>query len=538
MADDPDPDAGPGADPHPARDSREAHPVERAVGVDQYVSDVDGTGGRLRVAPEDFRVRELEAEDLDPAPVDADRGDYAHLLCRVTLRGWDTNDFAGRLSDALGISRERVAWAGTKDKHAVTTQLFTIRDVGADDLPAITDADIDPLGRIGRALTFGDLAGNAFVIRVRDPERPGAVGDVTDALAGFAGDVPDLDPPAGLTELLDEAGAGAGGDEGASAGGDEGDGDADAWSPGAWTTVAVPNYFGHQRFGSRRPVTHEVGLRVVRGEWREAVLAYVGSPAETEPTETQRAREFVDEQSASADPAWTAAIERFPGALGYERAMLHRLDERAVDAESPPEDWRYALEAVPSNLQRLFVNAAQSYAFNRILSERLRRGLPFDRPVEGDVVAFADGDAPEGLPTPDADRLQRATDRRVEVIGRHCARGRAFVTAPLVGTDTDLGDGEPGEIERAVLDDLDLAPGDFDLPGNFRSRGTRRAIQVRAAVRVDRPAAAGDGGANADRDVDADRDADADRRFAFALPHGAYATTLLREYLKADPRDM
>jgi len=35
-----------------------------------------------------------------------------------------------RLSDALGISRERVNWAGTKDKYAVTTQLFSV--YGAD----------------------------------------------------------------------------------------------------------------------------------------------------------------------------------------------------------------------------------------------------------------------------------------------------------------------------------------------------------------------------------------------------------------------
>jgi len=518
---------------------REAHPIERAVGVTRYVSDVEGTGGRLRDAPEEFRVRELEAVGLDPAPVDADQGDFAHLLVRVTLRGWDTNDFAGRLSDRLGISRERISWAGTKDKHAVTTQLFSLRGVDAGDLPSIRDADIEPVGRIGRSLTFGDLAGNAFAIRVRDAERPDVTDAVTDALADFAGDVPAVDPPEGLLELLAEAGDGRGEEatDGSDEMADKSDGAADesdgptdasdgtAWDAGEWRTVAVPNCFGHQRFGSRRPVTHEVGLEVARGDWRGAVLAYVGSPAETEPTDTQAARAFVDEQAGSERPDWAAAIERFPGALGYERSMLHRLDERGADADAPPEDWRYALEAVPSNLQRLFVNAAQSYAFNLMLSERLARGLPFDRPVEGDVVAFADDDAPQGLPTPDTDRTQRVTAGRGDVIGRHCARGRAFVTAPLVGTDTDLAGGVPGEIERAVLDDLDLAPADFDLPDNFASRGTRRAIQLRTALRVDRPATESDASAG-------------DRRFAFALPHGAYATTVLREYLKTDPRDM
>jgi len=445
---------------------REAHPLERQVGIDYYVSDGPGVGGRLRADPADFRVRELEA--VEPEPLDADPGAYPHLLVRATLTDWDTNDFVGALSAALGMSRERVSWAGTKDKHAVTTQLFSIRDVAAADLPTLDGADIDPLGRVGRNLEFGDLAGNAFEIRIDDPERPEQVDAVTDALTDF--------------------GSGR---------------------------VAVPNVFGHQRFGSHRPVTHEVGLHVVREEWREAVLAYVGNPADSEPERTQTARETVDDVASSTDPDWQTALDAMPGHLGYERSMLHTLVENGGEE---PDDFRAALETVPWNLQRLFVNAAQSYAFNRILSERLRRGLPFDRPVAGDVVCFADADtdAPEAVAVPDTDRLQRVDEGRVDVVRRHCERGRAFVTAPLVGTETTLGDGEPGEIERGVLDDLDLAPADFDLPGNFESTGTRRAILVGT-------------------DLDIDRDP---LTLSFSLPRGSYATAVLREYLKVDPRDL
>jgi tRNA pseudouridine13 synthase len=443
---------------------REAHPLERQVGIDYYVSDGPGVGGRLRAEPADFRVQEIEA--VSPEPLDADTGAYPHLLVRATLTDWDTNDFAGALSTALGISRERVSWAGTKDKRAVTTQLFSVRGVAAADLPDLGGVEIEPLGRVGRNLEFGDLAGNAFEIRISDPDRPERVDALTDALTDFGGG-----------------------------------------------RVAVPNVFGHQRFGSRRPVTHEVGRHVVREEWREAVLAYVGNPADSEPERTQEARATVDEVAASADPDWGAALDAMPGHLGYERSMLHELVE---NGGSEPADFRAALETVPWNLQRLFVNAVQSYAFNRMCSERLRRGLPFDRPVAGDVVAFADADAPEGFPLPDTDRCQRVSEERVDVVTRHCERGRAFVTAPLVGTETELGDGEPGEIERAVLDDLDLAPADFDLPGNFESTGTRRAILVGT-------------------DLDIDRDP---LTLSFSLPRGSYATALLREYLKVDPRNL
>ncbi|WP_290819346.1 tRNA pseudouridine(13) synthase TruD, partial [Halovivax sp.] len=210
---------------------------------------------------------------------------------------------------------------------------------------------------------------------------------------------------------------------------------------------------------------------------------------------------------------WAGALDRFPHALGYERSMCHRLAE--VD-DPGPDDFREAIEQVPTNLQRLFVNAAQSYVFNRIVSERLDRGLPFDRPIAGDVVCFADRDAPEGLPLPDASRLQQVTEKRVESVTRHCERGRAFVTAPLVGTDTDLGAGEPGEIERAVLDDLGIEPAAFDLPGRFHSTGTRRAILVRT-------------------DLDLERDP---LTLSFSLPSGSYATVLLREVMKVDPVEL
>ncbi|ERG89324.1 MAG: tRNA pseudouridine synthase, TruD family [halophilic archaeon J07HX5] len=430
---------------------RPAHPRERAVGIEHYVSDVDGVGGRLRTSPADFCVRELET--LDPAPIDADPDAYPHLVVRARLRDWETTAFAGRLSDKLGISRERVSWAGTKDKRAITTQLFSVQGV-TPPLPAVAEATIEPVGRTGRPVLFGDLAGNAFEIVVRDSEQPTAVSQTTATLRAFAGD--------------DET-----------------------------TTVAVPNYFGQQRFGSRRVVTHEVGLAVVRGDWEGAVMAYLGGPSEREPDLTREARSFVDRTHD-----WSAALERFPDWLGRERAMLHALADGA--------SFRAALESVPSSLQRLFVNAAQSALFNRMISERLDRGLPFDRPVVGDVVCFTTHEGDIVRPAPE--RTQRVTADRLETVRRHCERGRAFVTAPLVGTETELGGDEPGEIERAVLTDAGIEPSNFDRPGEFHSTGTRRAILLTTDLTVDRDPL----------------------QFNFRLPSGAYATTLLREYLK-DP---
>ena len=450
---------------------RPAHPTEQTVGMAVYVSDTDGIGGQLRARDDDFVVTELERFDTES--LDADPGGYPHVVFRATLRGWDTNDFARRLSNGLGISRERVSWAGTKDKHAVTTQLFSVRATDAVEFPSIDGVTIEVLGRAGRAIEFGDLVGNSFELTIREPSRPENVTPIAEELAAF------------------------GGFDGA-----------DAEEPDT-VSLAVPNYFGQQRFGSRRPITAEVGLAIVRRDWEGAVMAYLGNPHEAEPAETRAARQFVEETRD-----WTAAIDRFPRGLRFERSLLNALAE--ADGEPGADAFRDALERLPSNLRRLFVHAAQSYAFNLILSERLERGLPFDHPVDGDVVCFSDRDAPGSLVVPDVSRTQRVTSRRRTSIERHCERGRAFVTAPLVGTETTLATGEQGDIERAVLETCGLSQEAFDLPGEYYSTGTRRAILLRTTVSVETDPVV----------------------LSFTLPKGAYATVIAREFLKVDPQKL
>lgn len=453
---------------------RQSQPIEQTVGIEYYVSETDGTGGRLRAEPADFRVCEIE--QFDAEPLEASTAAYPHLLVRVTLENWDTNDFASTLSDHLGISRERVSWAGTKDKRAVTTQLFSVDGIEPDALPNLSAVEFEVIGRTGRPILFGDLAGNEFEITVRDPDRPDNAAEIARELEAFGGQS-ETKSEYGHNETESEY------------------------------SLAVPNYFGQQRFGSRRPVTHEVGLAIVRGAWEDAVLSYVGNPSDREPAATREARSFVDETQD-----WQAALERMPTYLGYERSMLHRLAESDADAE----DFRAALETVPTNLQQLFVNAAQSYLFNRILSERIDRGLPFENPVEGDVVCFVDADSPDGFVLPDTDRTQEVTADRIDTVRRHCDRGRAFVTAPLVGTETEFGSGEPAEITRAVLDDVGIDRADFDKPGEFGSTGTRRAILLRTECAVGTDPLT----------------------FSFRLPRGSYATVLLREFLKCDPETL
>ena len=80
-------------------------PDEQAIGLRTYLTDTTGIGGRLRTEPEDFRVIEL-GDGPKPTP---DDGTYA--AARVELRNWETNRFAGKAANLLGIKRGQVAFA-------------------------------------------------------------------------------------------------------------------------------------------------------------------------------------------------------------------------------------------------------------------------------------------------------------------------------------------------------------------------------------------------------------------------------------------
>jgi tRNA pseudouridine13 synthase len=200
--------------------------------------------GRLRERMEDFVVD----EDLGFAP----DGEGEHRLLRVRKTDANTEWVARQIAAFAGVPQQAVSWAGLKDRHAVTTQWFSVQTGihGGPDWSALVADDFAVLEvhRHRRKLRPGALAGNRFRIRVR-----GLTGDSVD-----------------LVRRLDQV-----------------------------SRRGVPNYFGEQRFGRgegnlhraqalfageiRRPPRHQRGLwlsaarsqmfnqvlalRVERGDW-------------------------------------------------------------------------------------------------------------------------------------------------------------------------------------------------------------------------------------------------------------------------------
>ena len=147
------------------------------AGWPRLTEELPGTGGRLKEAPEDFCVEEVPA--FPPT------GDGGHLWLWVQKRGLETAEVARALARAASVDVREVGYAGLKDRQAVTRQAFTV--------PVRRDGPLGPLGLPGvevlqtalteRKLRTGQLRGNAFRIRLREPPAPDAAAAVLQQLA-------------------------------------------------------------------------------------------------------------------------------------------------------------------------------------------------------------------------------------------------------------------------------------------------------------------------------------------------------------------
>ncbi|WP_442684002.1 tRNA pseudouridine(13) synthase TruD [Stenotrophomonas sp. JC08] len=118
----------------------------------------------IRTVPEDFQVDELSAFEAT--------GEGEHLLLEIRKRGANTVAVAKRLAQWAGIPEMGVSYAGQKDRHAVTTQRFSVHlpKRVSPDIATLESDEIHVLSATwhNRKLQRGALAGNRFKLVLRD----------------------------------------------------------------------------------------------------------------------------------------------------------------------------------------------------------------------------------------------------------------------------------------------------------------------------------------------------------------------------------
>jgi len=460
--------------------------LAESIGLVGYATSHDGIGGRIKSRVTDFRVEEIATQvHLD------NRGRFT--VAKITLTNWETNRFCNQLSAKLRIPRNRVFFAGTKDKRAVTSQIFVIdapmNKVAEVELP---DVEIEVLGRTHQKIGFGNHRGNRFTIVVRGCCHPDG-------------------SPMSDDEAMDEVNR-IQNDMEVSLGGNR-----------------FPNWIGPQRFGSGRPVTPHVGRHVVNGDWEQAVMTYLSMEGPHEGEDAQGIRKRIREQGVDE-----SLLEDLPRWMGFERKMIEHL-------LSTPDDYIGAFRKLPTNLQLMTVHALQSIVFNKSLQRRLEAGLPLARPVVGDIVGRVDEKSQL-----DVNSCVVVQERTLSRIGRNCDLGRLMTTGPLPGSEISTSDGEPGSLEQATINAEGLGDLSWEVEAvpRLSTKGTRRGLVAEfKEFSVDTVPIA-DGSTLGSRWEEGPSGDDrwhpegACLRFRFTLGSGSYATVLLREFMKGPLSNM
>ncbi len=455
-------------------------PVAKAIGLEGYATNTTGIGGVLKARVSDFRVEEIST----PISFDS-RGRFT--VARITLTNWETNKFCNNIAKRLGISRNRIFFAGTKDKRAVTQQIFVIDATQnkVSDLE-IPDVEIEILGRTHQKIGCGHHRGNRFTIVVRGCCHPDG-SPMSEAEA--------LNEAELITESLSKL---------------LGDG-------------VFPNWIGPQRFGSGRPVTAEVGKHVLNGDFQQAVMTYLAMEGIEENSDVAEFRKMIRENGPSSE-----ALELAPKWLGFEIRMVEHLLQN-------PDDYLGAFKKLPNNLQLMTIHAAQSIIFNKSLNLRIASGMPISKPVEGDLVGRIDEKGQLSV-----NSCVTVESRTLPRITRNCELRRLVPTGPLPGSDIYVAEGKSKEIELSAIKESGLIDIDWsvdEIP-RLSSKGTRRALVTNFSdLYIDTVPIAVDESLGERWNKGPDENSrwhpeGACLRFRFSLSSGSYATTLLREFMQ------
>jgi tRNA pseudouridine13 synthase len=425
--------------------------IEKKIGIETFFTLQPGLGGKLRVKPEDFIVKEIPSYPPQ-------NKDGKFTIAEITSTSWETNLLLRELSSHLHISKQRINFAGTKDKRAKKTQFMSFYNVPIEKIKEIKikDVEIENVYQSDKSIKIGNLNGNYFEIIIRDinqqikPEKIKEIFSIIQNNGGF------------------------------------------------------PNFFGIQRFGIIRPITHIVGKYIIKGDFEKAVMTYIGNPIKGEDEETYNLRRNLEKTKN-----FSQALKTYPNHLSFEKAILNKL---VVN----PNDFVGSLKELPKNLLTMFVYAYQSYLFNRILSIRIKKGLPINKAILGDVVlAFRNGAFDE--------ETIPVKKNNIDKVNIQISKCKACVSSILFGYNSVFSDGEMGEIEHRVIDSEKFDARDFIIPeiSFISSSGSRRPIV----------------GFVQDFDFNLIKDDINPEKKAlflkFQLQKGSYATSLLREYMKA-----
>jgi tRNA pseudouridine13 synthase len=407
-------------------------PIDLMAGIGCYCTKSRGIGGSIKQRNEGFKVSEVVADSLARDLSSSFDDQHRYPLFLLEKEGVDSNHALFEIAQKFHLNLRVM---GIKDAKASTKQFAGSERVLRDPPKELKTAHtvLSLRGFTRKPLDKAFLAGNKFEITIYGPRA--------------------LD----LVDFVPEI-------------------------------SKIGNFYGLQRFGSERLVTHLVGREIIRRNFDRAVDLLLSYTTEYDTPMSREIRE------RSSDPSnYRQLVRELPRGMDIERQLMSAIvaGKNAVSA----------LRAVPITIRRLFVQAYQSFVFNKCLSKAVLSGADLIRPERGDLCFEMEGESTFG---------------RIVKFENLASGQRAVPAVRMAGYTFQPGKGRFEDITKTILEEEGITPKDFHIKemqelsqqGGFRQAPLWCAeFEYRTAPQL---------------------------VMSFKLPKGSYATTLLRELLKPD----
>ncbi|KAF6245083.1 tRNA pseudouridine(13) synthase TruD [Nitrosopumilus sp. b2] len=283
--------------------------LDYQIGISVYSTKFDGIGGKIRIIPEDFEVSEKILEKTQNA-INQEEGYAVYKLKKKRI---DTNH---ALSDIFRKKGIRLKSLGLKDASAITEQFVCAGNKGkAIENFSTEKYSLEKVGFVKKPLSKKDMIGNHFKIKISE---------CGDGLSSFA------------------------------------------------ESDKVLNFYGYQRFGSKRPVTHLIGKAILQRNFEKAVELILSFTSSYDSKENNEIRQkLADKQN------YKQYFDQVPSQMDIERIVLKEMIEH--------NDYFRAIRAIPLSLRRFYIQAYQSFLFNQSLSAAFTDGENLFEAESGDV---------------------------------------------------------------------------------------------------------------------------------------------------------
>src|SRR5574341_1798802 len=293
--------------------------IDLAIGIEVYSTEIPGIGGAIKQAPDQFVVEEIIDSSFDLSTNSDDEHLYPlYLLKKDSI---DSNHAVREVETVTGLKLKVI---GLKDAKAVTTQYASVsaKQRNAENKLVTKHCTLDLVGYTSKPIAKGILVANRFFVKINDFH-----GNVEESISA-------------LQECIDKN--------------------------------SVANFYGYQRFGSSRPVTHLVGREIVKRNFREAVNLFL---CYSNPHENEHNKEI--REMCKDDSNFEHVLKIMPSKMDLERILIEELVKS--------NDHVKAIRRLPITIRRLLVQAYQSYIFNKTLSIAIMEGCEIASPKQNDI---------------------------------------------------------------------------------------------------------------------------------------------------------